>query len=177
MTRINHDKNILTTGAMDGKIDYHKKPARFIAQIREGIRQYKVMYKKECVPESRICGIMLLLLPKLYDGVVKRMGTKPPETELTLQMVQEALITAHEHNHAVSEPKHGVKPTFSNLMSVVESKEALGTKEGLKPKSNPKLAQHSVQRIAASAALKIKQCDNCGKRGHTLEYLLVIAEG
>ena len=81
MSRVNHDQFMLATGTMDGKIDYRAAPARFVAQIREGTRKYKAMYKEECVPESRICGIMLTRLPKMYDSAVKRLGTKPPGTQ------------------------------------------------------------------------------------------------
>ena len=163
MSRVNHDQFMLATGTMDGKIDYRAAPARFVAQIREGTRKYKAMYKEECVPESRICGIMLTRLPKVYDSAVKRLGTKPPGTQLTLQMVQEALITVYEHQQVIQQDVKRI----GMIHTAYEQKEALGTKEGVKGKPNPKLAQQSVQRSAASAALKIKQCDNCGKKGHT----------
>jgi len=78
-------------------------------------------------------------------------------------MVQELLITQYEHQQVV-EPKRPMMSVFATN----HPKEPLkGSKEGLKKRPNQKLAQQSVQRTAASTAMKAKKCDNCGKVGHT----------
>jgi hypothetical protein len=161
MNRIKAELSIISTGTMDGKVDLRGPPTKFIYKIRESARQFKAMYKEECMPESRLCDTLLTRLPKIYDGVVKRLGVKSPDTKLTLLEVQELLITQYEHNQVV-EP--GKRTTLSAYEPKVHVK---GTKEGLKKKTNPKLAQQSVQRSAASNAIKAKHCDNCGRDGHT----------
>ena len=88
MNRLKAAQNMVNTSTLDGKIDLRGPPTRFITKIRESMRQYKTLYKRECLRESLVCDLLLLRLPRTYDGVVKRLGVKPPETELTLLMVQ-----------------------------------------------------------------------------------------
>jgi hypothetical protein len=165
MNRLKAAQNMVNTSTtLDGKIDLRGPPTRFITKIRESMRQYKTLYnKRECLRESLVCDLLLLRLPRIYDGVVKRLGVKPPETELTLLMVQELLITQYEHQQVV-EPK---RPMMSVFATNNPKEPFKGSKEGLKKRPNQKLAQQSVQRTAASVAMKAKKCDNCGKVGHT----------
>jgi hypothetical protein len=66
MNRIKTELSIITTGTMDGKVDLRGPPTRFIYKIRESARQFKAMYKEECMPESRLCDTLLTRLPKMY---------------------------------------------------------------------------------------------------------------